>query len=214
MIPSSLLSCEQSHHSLLPVQPFAPLPNVTTTNARAANPLLLVPAYRTAKSIAQCWTQFCIKSRHSSPVSPFHFHQQGQQDLLAGAAKGAAAPEGAQGPSQPGWGHTRGCFRRADPQLQSVWQPGQTHRARAQLLHGKLILCRYTQTSSSCSYFFGLLYSRHFTGTSVSLGPSWRKKCCFGGFGFLLFFFFITTLTYPRHILVHEVGKEGREIPA
>lgn len=190
MIPSSLLSCEQSHHSLLPVQPFAPLPNVTTTNARAANPLLLVPAYRTAKSIAQCWTQFCIKSRHSSPVSPFHFHQQGQQDLLAGAAKGAAAPEGAQGPSQPGWGHTRGCFRRADPQLQSVWQPGQTHRARAQLLHGQIDFVQVHPNQFKLQLLLWTALQQTFHRNICFLGAQLKEEVLLWWFCFFVVFFF------------------------
>lgn len=115
-----------------------------------------------------------------------------------------------KGPSQPGWGRHQGLFQERWPPAAVCVAAWAKHTGpRLSCYSAKLILCRYTQTSSSCSSFFGLLYSRHFTGTSVSLGPSRRKKCCFG-----VLFFKITTLSYPRHTLLHEAGKEGRESPA
>lgn len=67
-----------------------------------------------------------LSSVQKADVFPFHFHQQGQQDLLAGAAKGAAAPKAPRTHlhHRLAGEHTRGCFRRAEPQLQSLWQPG------------------------------------------------------------------------------------------
>lgn len=192
--------------------PFRVCFSVTTTNTTAANPWL-VPAYRTAKCITKCWTEFCMKSRHSSPVSLFYlflFISRVSKSSWQGQPGEQLPQRVPKGPSQPGWGTHQGLFQeRWPPTAESVAAWAKHTGPRLSCYSAKLILCRYTQTSSSCSSFFGLLYSRHFTGTSVSLGPSRRKKCCFG-----VLFFKITTLSYPRHTLLHEAGKEGRESPA
>lgn len=182
------------------------IPNVTTTNTTAANPRLLVPAYRT-KNITQCWTEFCIKSRYSSPVFHFHFHQQGQQDLLAGEAKGEAAPKCAQGPISITPGAVSGELTPSCRVCVAAW--AKHTGSGLSCYSGKLILCRYTQIRSSCNYFFGLLHSGHFTGTSVSSGPSRRKKCCFAGF-----FFKSPSLLLPDTYFCMRQGKKERESPA
>lgn len=76
---------------------------------------------------------------------------------------------------------------------------------------GKFILSRFGCVRRSCSHSFGLPYSSRFPGTSVSLGSSQRQKGCFV---VDFFFFLITTLTYPRHMLLHETEKVRKGKPS
>lgn len=201
MIHSRVYLAVSGHHSLLPVQLFAPVPNVTTTNRTAADLWLLVPAYRTAKSITLCWTEFCMKNRYSSPVSLFyifHFYQQGQ-------------PRAHLHHSLPGE-HTRGCFRRADPQLQSLCGSlGQTHRSTAQLPHRQINFVQVHPNQFKLQFLLWIALEQTFHRSICLLGgPAEGRNVA------VVFYFLKSppSLILDTHFCMRQGKKEGKAQPA
>ena len=151
--------------------------------------------YITARGTTQCWTEPHIRIRF--------FPSRITQPSWRGAT-GASTPEGAQVPVSIAAcpGSTPGAFSgqlSPTPAAECVAARAKHTGPGLNCYSGKLIMSRFGCVCASCSYSFGLPYSSHFPGTSVSLGPNQRKKGCFGWV-----FFLIATLIYPIHMLLHE----------
>lgn len=180
------------HHCLLPVQPFTAHPNVATTNTTATNLWLLVPAYRTAKSITQCWTEFRMKSRIGIPIPllflPSIFISRASKTSWQGQPR-EQLPQGCPRTHlhhSLAEEHTRGCFRRADPQLQSLWGSlGQTHRAMAQLLCWQINFVQVHSNQFKLQLLLWIALQQTFHRNICLLGAQPKEERLLWWFGFL-----------------------------